>query len=148
MTTKHGNGTDPVVLCVDDEPQVLAALERELRGCACRVLTASNGTEAVQILEAHQVAVLFCDEAMPGMRGVEVLAHARVHSPHTVRVLLSAHCAEVPVVVSAVEQAAAARLLPKPWNGETIRQIVSAALKQMDRTHVVVAGRDGAASAN
>lgn len=52
----------PTVLCVDDEPHVLKALERLLRGSKCRVLLAANGREALELLETIDAGVLALDE--------------------------------------------------------------------------------------
>ena len=73
MTLRDEHIRQSTVLCVDDEPYVLRSLERVLRRFGCRVLLAPNGTEALDILEREQVEVLICDEAMPGMCGVDVL---------------------------------------------------------------------------
>ncbi len=66
MTTRNEPLLQSTVLCVDDEPNVLKALERVLRRCGCRVLLAENGGDALDLLEQEQVEVLICDEAMPG----------------------------------------------------------------------------------
>ena len=61
------------ILCVDDEPEVLAALRRELRRGPYEVLEATSGMEAMEILKSRQVAVAISDETMPGMGGVALL---------------------------------------------------------------------------
>ncbi len=118
----------PRVLCVDDESHVLRALNRVLTRFGCRVLEAGSAAEALEILAVERVEVLICDEAMPGMRGVELLRKARAVSPGTVRVLLTAHCCDEDVVVPAVNQGQIFRLLAKPWDDEEVRQVVTDAL--------------------
>lgn len=116
------------VLCVDDEPNVLTSLERVLRRFDCRVLLASNGTEAIELLNHEEIDVLICDEAMPGMCGTEVLRRAKTISPATVRILLTAHCGDEDVMLGAVNEGEIFRLLGKPWLDDEIRLVVTEAL--------------------
>ena len=128
MTLPSRSRQKPTVLCVDDEPNVLKSLERVLRKFGCDVVTADNGGTALDILETRQVEVLICDEAMPGMCGTDVLRQAKVISPQTARVLLTAHCNDEAVVVPAVNEGEIFRLLPKPWEDGEIRRVVADAL--------------------
>jgi len=118
----------PTVLCVDDEPGVLAALERLLRRDGWRVLLASSGQEALELLARERIDVLVCDQAMPGLKGSEVLCRAKEISPHTVRILLTAHWAQGEVVLPAVNEAEVFRVFPKPWQDEQVRDAVAQAV--------------------
>ncbi|HSM59645.1 MAG TPA: response regulator, partial [Longimicrobiales bacterium] len=89
----------PVILAVDDEPTVLAAVARDLRleyGEEYRVLTAPSGIQALELLrelkrKAAPVALLVVDQRMPEMNGVEMLREAILLYPDTRRVLLTAY---------------------------------------------------------
>ena len=116
------------MLCVDDEANVLKALQRELQRYGCRVLLADNGWDALALLEQQQVEVLVCDHAMPGMCGTEVLEQAKKISPGTMRVLLSAYGCEPGVALPAVNVGEVYRLLLKPWEEQEIRRVVADAL--------------------
>ena len=118
----------PAVLCVDDEPHVLRALERTLQQFGCRVLLANNAGEALDLLRTDKIEVLICDEAMPGTRGVDVLRQAKAISPHTTRILLTGHCSDEDVVIPAVNEGEVFRLLSKPWEDDEVRQVVADAL--------------------
>ena len=118
----------PTVLCVDDEPHILKALERMLLRFGCRVLLANNAGEALKLLGTDKIEVLICDEAMPGTRGVDVLREAKVISPSTTRILLTGHCSDEDVVIPAVNEGEVFRLLSKPWEDDEIRQVVADAL--------------------
>ena len=118
----------PTVLCVDDETNVLSALERVLRAFECRVLRATNGCDAIDLLENEEVDVLICDAAMPGMDGIEVLREAARIAPATVSILLTAHAGNQEVVIPAVNEGEIFRLLSKPWNDDEVRQAVADAL--------------------
>ncbi len=128
MTTRNEQTRRSTVLCVDDEPQVLSSLDRVLRRYGCRALLADNGSDALDLLEREHVEVLICDEAMPGMCGIDVLRQAKVISPNTVRVLLTAHCSDEAVVIPAVNEGEIFRLLSKPWEDSEIRRVVADAL--------------------
>lgn len=118
----------PLAVCVDDDPHVLEALARVLRSYAFRVQCASNGEEALSMLNACPVRVLICDQKMPGMNGIEVLRRAKVTSPHTYRVMLTGHLGEPDVAERAVNEAEIHRLVAKPWKEEDIRHVVAAAM--------------------
>lgn len=118
----------PTVLCVDDERSVLTALERLLCRDGWRVLTADNGSAALELLARERIDVLICDHAMPGIPGTDVLRRARDLSPDTVRILLTAHWTRGELVLPAINEAEVFRVFPKPWDDEQIRDAVAKAL--------------------
>ena len=67
--------TKPMILIVDDEPEILHSLRGLLR-MEFDVLTAASGPEALAILEQHPVQVVLSDQRMPAMTGVELLGQA------------------------------------------------------------------------
>src|SRR5690349_19898886 len=81
ITMAHG--PLPVVLCVDDEPQILAGLSVNLRR-RYDILTATSGDEALALLTARPgIAVVMSDMRMPGMDGATFLAKAKQLAPDT-----------------------------------------------------------------
>ena len=113
----------PVILAVDDEPAVLAAVARDLRrgfGERYRIMRASSGAEALELLEqirkrGEQVALLVADQRMPGMEGTEYLVQARLLVPEAKRVLLTAY-ADTEAAISAINEVALDYYLLKPWD--------------------------------
>jgi len=113
----------PVLLAVDDEPAVLAAVARDLRrGFAerYRVMRAGSGVEALQILHqlrrrGQQVAMLIADQRMPGMSGTDYLVQARRLVPEAKRVLLTAY-ADTEAAIAAINEVALDYYLLKPWD--------------------------------
>ena len=97
----------PVLLAVDDDREVLGAVERDLRrhySGEYRVLTASSGAEALEALNqlrrrGSAVALFLVDQRMPAMTGIAFLAEARKLFPDAVRVLLTAY-ADTPALRS------------------------------------------------
>ena len=65
--------TNRIILCVDDEREILSALQRSLRQKADRILTATSGEEGLALLEEHAPGVIVSDMRMPGMNGAEFL---------------------------------------------------------------------------
>ena len=113
----------PVILVVDDEPAVLAAVARDLRrgfGERYRVVRAGSGPEALDVLRelrarAEPVALLIADQRMPGMPGTEYLVEARKLVPEAKRVLLTAY-ADTEAAIAAINEVALDYYLLKPWD--------------------------------
>jgi len=112
----------PVILVVDDDPQVLAAVRRDLRSRyreQYSVLGASSGDEALSTIRelksrGDDLALIISDQRMPGMAGHEVLARSRGVYPAARRVLLTAY-ADIDAAVNAINQAQLDYYLAKPW---------------------------------
>ncbi len=113
----------PVILAVDDEPAVLAAIARDLRrgfGERYRIMRAGSGAEALDLLEqirkrGEQVALLVADQRMPGMAGTDYLVQARLLVPEAKRVLLTAY-ADTEAAIAAINEVALDYYLLKPWD--------------------------------
>lgn len=113
----------PVILAVDDEPAVLAAVARDLRrgfGERFRIMRTSSGSEALEVLaqlrtRGDQVALLVADQRMPGMEGTEYLTKARELVPDAKRVLLTAY-ADTEAAIAAINEVALDYYLMKPWD--------------------------------
>ncbi len=114
---------NPVIVAVDDDPQVLRAVERDLRSrfaSAYRIVAAESGTTALDVvrrlkLRGSAVALFLADQRMPGMTGVEFLAAAREIYPDAKRVLLTAY-ADTEVAIAAINTIQLDHYLLKPWD--------------------------------
>lgn len=117
------------VLCVDDEPNVLAGLERTLFD-EYDVTTASSGLEALEILgEDDPFAIIVSDMRMPNMDGATFLAEARKREPDTVRMLLTGY-SDVEAAISAINDGQIFRFLCKPCPEQQLKGALSAAAQQ------------------
>ncbi|WP_221088304.1 FAD-dependent oxidoreductase [Deinococcus aquaedulcis] len=113
----------PVLLIVDDDPQVLRAVERDLRARYrqdYRVLRAASGPEALETLgtlaeRGVPVALILSDHRMPEMDGVAFLGATLPLFPDARRVLLTAY-ADTDAAIRAINQAGVDRYLLKPWD--------------------------------
>ena len=111
-TTPGSGGAKPIILVVDDDPQVRAAVRRDLRSRYDKdyqIVAAASGEEALATaneLKARgsHLALIVSDQRMPGMQGVEFLTSAREIYPLSRRVLLTAY-ADVDAAVGAINDA-------------------------------------------
>jgi len=119
------------VLCVDDEENVLRALQRSFRKEMFNVFVASSGSEGLKILNNLAVHLIIADFRMPEMNGVEFFTKARKIQPDAIRILLSGY-ASIEMVTKAVNKGGIYRLLTKPWNEIELRQEVNLALQHWE----------------
>ncbi len=119
------------VLLIDDEPLVLRALQRTLRRAGHELLTASGGAEALEILEQQDVAVIICDQQMPGMAGAEVLKRSIAIRPDAIRITLTGY-ADLQATVATVNEGKVSHFLFKPWDDDHLRAIVSEAVRSCE----------------
>jgi thioredoxin reductase (NADPH) len=113
----------PVLLTVDDDAEVLHAVERDLRRRYAehyRVLRADSGAAGLEALKGlkrrnDSVALLLVDQRMPQMTGVEFLGQAMELFPNAKRVLLTAY-ADTDAAIRAINDARIHHYLLKPWD--------------------------------
>lgn len=113
----------PVLLAVDDDPDVLRAVERDLRkqySDRYRVMCSDSGPGALDILNrlsqrAEPVALLIADHRMPRMNGIEFLTEAIRKYPDVRRVLLTAY-ADTEAAIGAINVVKLDHYLLKPWD--------------------------------
>ena len=115
--------TKPILLTVDDDPEVLRAVERDLRseyGARYRVMRAESGAAALDLLarlelRGDPVALLLVDQRMPEMQGVDFLERAIPMVPAAKRVLLTAY-ADTDAAIRAINTVRIHYYLMKPWD--------------------------------
>jgi thioredoxin reductase (NADPH) len=113
----------PIILTVDDEPQVLNAVERDLRnhyGGDYRIIKAASGGEALKVVgqlksRNDSVALFLADQRMPDMSGTEFLAEARNLYPDARKVLLTAY-ADTEAAIASINSIGLDFYLMKPWD--------------------------------
>ena len=115
VRTADAGGARRTLLCVDDEPGILAALKRSLRAPGLTILTAPGGAEALALLEDIPVDLVISDMRMPGMDGAQLLEHVHARWPMTTRILLTGH-ADHAATIAAVNRGRIFRYLQKPWD--------------------------------
>ncbi|HET6651548.1 MAG TPA: FAD-dependent oxidoreductase [Nocardioides sp.] len=113
----------PTILTVDDDPQVSAAITRDLLaryGTDYRVVRTTSGAEALGVLgelalRDDPVALIVTDQRMPQMTGTELLEQARPHAPDAKQLLLTAY-ADTEVAITAINAIGLDYYLLKPWD--------------------------------
>src|SRR5580698_8834183 len=113
----------PTLLTVDDDANVLRAIERDLRsryGDRYRVLRASSGDAGLQLLRELKVrndavALLLADQRMPQMDGVGFLVEAKKLYPDSKRALLTAY-ADTSAAINAINEVNVDYFFLKPWD--------------------------------
>jgi two-component system, sensor histidine kinase and response regulator len=131
----------PVILCVDDEPLVLASLKVELvraLGGSCIIETAEQASEAIavfdELLENNQeIALVLADHIMPGIRGDELLRRLHERSPQTLTIMISGQ-ADLETVARSIREARLYRYIPKPWRSEELSLTVIEAIQSYLQT--------------
>ncbi|MBZ0295826.1 MAG: FAD-dependent oxidoreductase [Anaerolineae bacterium] len=113
----------PIILAVDDETDVLSAVELDLRHKYSehyRILKASSGELALDLLQRikdrnEAIALFLIDQRMPRMTGIELLTQAVTLFPDAKRVLLTAY-SDTEVAIRAINEVRLDYYLTKPWD--------------------------------
>jgi thioredoxin reductase (NADPH) len=113
----------PVILAVDDDPQVLAAVQRDLRshyGSTYQVIAAASGPEGLVTVRelkerSRTIAAFVVDQRMPEMTGTEFLLAALEVFPQAKRLLLTAY-ADTEAAIQAINDVGLDHYLLKPWS--------------------------------
>jgi thioredoxin reductase (NADPH) len=117
----------PVLLAVDDDPEVLRAVDRDLRrryADRYRVVRAESGASAIDALRRFEergdpIALVVADQRMPEMTGVELLQQTLKLVPDAKRVLLTAY-ADTDAAIDAINKARIDNYLMKPWEPDQL----------------------------
>ncbi len=115
-----------ILLLVDDEENIVAALVRLLRRDGYTILKAYSAAEGLELLSKHAVGVIISDQRMPGMTGSQFLTQAKELYPDTVRIVLSGYT-ELNSVTDAINRGAIYKFLTKPWDDDLLRENVQEA---------------------
>ena len=118
-----GAKSQPVIVTVDDDPEVLAAVERDLRQHYrrdYRIVKASSGKEALEAARELKkrgvtVALFVADQRMPEMTGTDFLSEARKLHPEAGKVLLTAY-ADTEAAIASINEIGLDHYLLKPWD--------------------------------
>ncbi|MCZ8215712.1 MAG: response regulator, partial [Cyclobacteriaceae bacterium] len=113
----------PILIAVDDDPQVLRAVARDLRnqyGKDYRILSTTSANEALETLKdlknKNEVVALFLsDQRMPEMLGVDFLQQAKELYPEARRILLTAY-SDTDAAIRAINDVQLDYYLMKPWD--------------------------------
>lgn len=113
----------PFVVCIDDDPPVLAAIRRVFRREPIELVTKEDPREVLELLAKRRVDLIIADQRMPGILGTDLLKTIRQKSPRTACVILTGH-ADLSDIAGAMNEGAVDRLVRKPWNDEDFRKLI------------------------
>jgi DNA-binding response OmpR family regulator/DNA-binding CsgD family transcriptional regulator len=121
------------ILCIEDEEDLRTDLADELESAGYRVLEASNGVEAVKLLERQRPDLVLCDITMPGLGGYDVLRTMREKGTlaDVPFIFLTALADRADVLIG--KQAGADDYLVKPVDYDLLLASVAARLSQVER---------------
>ena len=113
-----------VVLLIDDDPDVLLSLRKELRKQNLTVLTTLDAREGVSLAKRHKPGIVICDFKMPELSGIEVCEAILQVTPDTSRVMLTGF-SDVDSVVGAINRGHVNRFLCKPLDPEVLQLTIA-----------------------
>lgn len=123
--------TDYGILIVDDEPAILAALRRTLRGKGYRIFVADDPQQALRLLDRERIDLVLSDVDMPTMSGLDLVARIRVAYPHVVRMLLTGR-GTLDTAMRAINDGEVHRFFTKPWDEDELRTTIAQALERLE----------------
>ncbi|MDB4901118.1 MAG: Thioredoxin reductase [Mucilaginibacter sp.] len=113
----------PIIFSIDDDPQVLRAISRDLKkqyGKEYKIISTESASEALESLtdlknSSDVVAMFVCDQRMPEMEGVDFLEKAIKIFPDAKRILLTAYT-DTEAAIKAINDVQLDYYLMKPWD--------------------------------
>ncbi|MDY7577056.1 sigma-54 dependent transcriptional regulator [Herbaspirillum sp. RTI4] len=133
MNNSEGSSL-PTVLVVDDEKGSQDAIRRTLEE-DFTVLMAGSAEEARALLSQHEIAVILCDQRMPGTTGVQLLKEVRERWPDVVRIIISGYT-DTEDIIAGINDAGIYQYVLKPWMPDhlldAVRGAVEARILQLD----------------
>ncbi len=116
------------ILCVDDEPNVLRAVQRIFLDDDYEILTAPSAAEGLKVMESGgPIQIVISDYRMPEMNGVDLLSEVCRRWPDTVRIVLSGY-ADTAAIVAAINEGQIYKFIAKPWNDDELRMSIGNAV--------------------
>lgn len=126
------------IMLVDDEPEIVAALNRELRSYTqadgkypLKVHAFTSPVEALRAQPDLPLDVVISDYRMLEMDGVSFLDQMKTLQPNAVRIILSG-TAELDVLIDAINRVQIFRYIPKPWHAYDVVSVIEQGIRYRD----------------
>lgn len=123
--------TNYTILCIDDEDNILRALQRLFLEEEWRLLFANSSEKGLEMLQSENVHLILCDHRMPKMTGIEFLNKAKEIRPDAIRLILSGY-ADVNAIAAAINEGEVYRYIAKPWNDEELKTTIRQSLERYE----------------
>ena len=85
------NKTETTVLIIDDDAEIRYSLDRVLAGQGLVVISADSGEKGIETAKAEKPTLIFLDNRMGGISGIETLQHLRTAAPQSLVILMTAY---------------------------------------------------------
>jgi len=115
-----------VLLVVDDEPGILAALQRTLRREGYQIVAVDSVPAALRTLRGQRVDLLVTDHKMPSESGLDLIREVATHWPGIPRFLLTGWAGEIDP--EEIRRLGVRALIPKPWDDAALKARLREAL--------------------
>jgi len=124
----------PLILLVDDEPNILKSLKRLLRGKPFNLVTATTAREALTILAENEVQVMLTDHKMPNMTGAQLIDIVHQQHPNIVSIMLSGQV-DYDHVIRLLNDRLITRFIKKPWCGDELVATIEKAVTKYEENN-------------
>jgi len=121
------NKSEATVLIIDDDAEIRYSLDRVLVSQGLQVITADSGEKGIETAKAEKPTLIFLDNRMGGISGIETLQHLRTAAPHSLVILMTAY-GTTQTAIEAMKHGAFDYVL-KPFDLVKLKELVSKALK-------------------
>ncbi|MFT3692741.1 MAG: response regulator [Kofleriaceae bacterium] len=132
---------NPLIVCVDDDPEVARTLARTLKREHLQPMSTTEPEEALEWVLENEVAVLVTDNEMPAMNGIELASRVKRLRPTTVRILMTAHVT-ADAAMSGINKGGVFRFVPKPFDTNQLATIVREGIVHHKELAAVAVERD------
>jgi response regulator RpfG family c-di-GMP phosphodiesterase len=111
-----------LVICIDDEAAILAALKRSLRHEPYDLLTTEDPEDALRWVRTRDISLVITDQRMPAMQGTDLLDEVSRRSPSTARIILTAFPGSTAATPRLCHRAEC--MISKPWDTPMLRRTI------------------------
>ncbi len=129
MSVAEEIAVKPKVLYVDDEPDNLVVFKSAFRRFY-EVLTATSGSEALDIFHRERIALVITDQRMPEMTGIELIK-SLPEIPDTIRMVLTGF-SDVETIIEAINTGKVYKYITKPWDKNDLKITIDNAIETLD----------------
>lgn len=123
--------TQKTLLIVDDDVAFLKSVNRALKEEPYKILLASSGPEALDLLAEYSVNVVVTDFRMPKMDGLSLLRKVRIDSPDSIVIMLTA-ISDIQIAIKAINELGIFKFLLKPIQLDFFKETIARAMKAAD----------------
>ena len=119
------------ILIVDDEKNILSALNRLFFDEDYEILLAGSGEDGLATLRENDVQLIVTDQRMPGMSGVDLLIKAEEYAPLAAKIIITGYT-DLDAAIRAINEGKIFKFITKPWNDDELKIIVKQVFDYLD----------------